>query len=744
MSPAPDPRWWRARWLVPLAWLAAALVLLPHARRAEEGLDVAARILGSESARVERLLDERFESPFARSAVLVLRGVPGPDTPEGESALRAVVDAMAGRPGVTGTFSHLDQPEPFFLGEDGRGTFLVVGLAAPEGRVERLLPGLRKATTRLRTRLGATWPDVTLRWTGEAAINHDVWRTSAEEAHSAEWRALPVTLVLLLVAFGSLVAASLPVAAGALAVALTMGLVALLSGVWPLSILVVNVASMLGLALGIDYALLTVTRFREARAGGDSPAAAARVAARRAGGTVALSGAAVAIGFLALLLVPLRELRSAAVGGLLVVVVSVLVAVTLLPPVLAGLGPRLESGRLRPARPASARGRWRTWARVVGRRPGLVLVLAGAPLLLLALQATRLDTGIPSGSWLPPRTESAQALEDLRAMGRGGVVQTLRIVLHLPETTTALERDAWEAQGRLEAWLLAEPRVARVQSLRAVAGRRADDLAYVSLLPANAKRAFLDGLGEAALLEAVPRDDANPRQLSELARSLRAVDAAAVTGLAGVRLEIGGLPAFNADYEDAVAGRLGAVVALVVATTLLALLLAFRSVLVPVKAVLLNLLAVAGAFGALVLVFQDGHGLGWLGLEAPLDGVFPIVPPLVFCTVFGLSMDYEVFLVARVAEARRSGMGEEDALAEGLDRTGPVITSAAAIMIAVFVAFALGDFVLVKMLGFTLAVAVLLDATVIRVAIGPALLRLAGRWNWWPGQHERDHPPPSC
>jgi RND superfamily putative drug exporter len=182
-----------------------------------------------------------------------------------------------------------------------------------------------------------------------------------------------------------------------------------------------------------------------------------------------------------------------------------------------------------------------------------------------------------------------------------------------------------------------------------------------------------------------------------------------------------------------VGGRLGTVVTLVVATTLLVLLLAFRSVLVPVKAVLLNLLAVAGAFGALVLVFQDGHGLGWLGLEAPLDGVFPIVPPLVFCTVFGLSMDYEVFLVARVAEARRAGMGEEDALAEGLERTGGVITSAAAIMVAVFAAFALGDFVLVKMLGFTLAVAVLLDATVVRVAIGPALLRLAGRWNWWPG-----------
>lgn len=682
---------------------------------------------------MEQLLLESFESPFARNAVLVARGVPGPHTPEGEAALRLIVGSLAGQPGVTGTFSHLDQPDPYLVGRDGRGTFVVVGLEAPEGRVDRLLPELRDATRLLQARLRETAPDATLRWTGEAAINYDIWRTSADEAHAAERRALPLTLLLLLVAFGSLVAATLPAAAGALSVGLTMGLVTLAASVWPLSILVVNVASMLGLALGIDYALLTVTRFREARSEGRSPAVAAQVAARRAGGTVALSGAAVAIGFLALLLVPLRELRSAALGGLLVTIVSVLVATTLLPTLLAWLGPRLESGRLFRSRPASAGRRWRAWAGVVCRRPGLVLLLAGAPTLLLAFQARRLDSGIPSGPWLPPRTEAARANADLRALGRGGVVQTFRIVLHLPETTTALERQGWEAQHRLEAWLLAEPRLARVQSLRSVAGERADDLTYVSLLPAAAKKAFLDGFGEAVLLEAVPHEDANPSELSEMARALRAADASAVTGLAGARLEVGGLPAFNADYEDAVAGRGVTVVALVVLATLLALFAAFRSLLVPLKAVLLNLLAVAGAFGALVLVFQDGHGLSWLGIDTPLDGVFPIVPPLVFCTVFGLSMDYEVFLVARVAEARRSGMSEEHSLAEGLARTGGVITSAAAIMIAVFASFSLGEFVLVKMLGFTLAVAVLLDATVVRVAIGPALLRLAGRWNWWPG-----------
>jgi RND superfamily putative drug exporter len=194
------------------------------------------------------------------------------------------------------------------------------------------------------------------------------------------------------------------------------------------------------------------------------------------------------------------------------------------------------------------------------------------------------------------------------------------------------------------------------------------------------------------------------------------------------------MPAFNADYEDAISGRMPLVIGLVLSGTLLALLVGFRSVLIPLKALALNLLSVAAALGAVVLVFQDGYGIRLVGLDAGMGSLFPALPPLVFCIVFGLSMDYEVFLVARVAEARKAGAGDTEAIAEGLARTGGMITSAAAIMIVVFAAFMLGDFLMIKVLGFALATAVLLDATVVRMAIGPALLRLAGRWNWWPGE----------
>jgi len=198
-------------------------------------------------------------------------------------------------------------------------------------------------------------------------------------------------------------------------------------------------------------------------------------------------------------------------------------------------------------------------------------------------------------------------------------------------------------------------------------------------------------------------------------------------------LIVGGIPALNADYQTIISTHFITVTELVVLSTLLALLVGFRSVFVAVKAILLNLLSVAASFGALVFVFQYGHGSHWLGVPAGTSSVFPLVPIVAFAIVFGLSMDYEVFLVARVLEARRSGLSELDAIPEGMARTAGLITSAAAIMIVVFAAFTFGSFLVVKMIGFTLAIAVFIDATLVRMVIGPALLCIAGDWNWWPG-----------
>jgi putative drug exporter of the RND superfamily len=725
----------RRRGWIALAWVVAAAALLPAARQAADVLDVSARVAGSESAAVEQLLSGPLASAYARYVVLVIGGVPSPATPAGAAVLREIADSLrhARQIAAGGIFSYLDQPDTLFLAPRGRGTFVLVGLAADSVAPDRLIPPLRALTESLAPRLRERFPDLTLRWTGETALNVDLRRTSSVDVGAAERRALPLTAVFLLVAFGAVAASAVPVVAGALAIALALGAAVLLARVWPLSILLQSVVTMLGLGLGIDYALLTVSRFREGRDAAESSELAAEQAARHAGHTILLSATAVAIGFVVLVTVRLNEIRAIAVGGLVVVVTSGLLAATLLPGVLAWAGAKIDWGRLRRRVPARASGgRWRRLGRLVTAHPWTALGFGALPLVLLAAQAMRLRTGLPRGDWLPPAMESARALADLRAMGRSNVVQTIRVVLVLPEGSSVRRPEGWNALARMADSLGADRRVERIRSVVGIA-RSAGLGRALTFLPARVKQGLVSSDGRFALLELLPKESVGAEEVVAYVRELRRRGAAA-SGVAGARLLVGGLPAFNTDYSDASAGHLPQVVALVIAGTLLTLFAGTRSILIPVKAVLLNLLSVAAAFGALTLVFQEGHGLGLFGITEPLGAVFSSLPVIVFCIVFGLSMDYEVFLVTRVMEARRSGMSDGDAIVEALGTTGQVITSAAAIMLVVFGAFTLGSFQFTKMLGFTLAVAVLLDATLVRMVVGPALLRLAGRWNWWPGR----------
>jgi RND superfamily putative drug exporter len=511
----------------------------------------------------------------------------------------------------------------------------------------------------------------------------------------------------------------------------------LLTQFWPLSILLQNVVAMLGFGLGIDYALLVVGRFREALAAGRDNVQAACDAASRAGHTITLSGASVAIAFAALLFVPVDEIRSIAIGGLLVIVVAVLLATTLLPALLAFIGPRINMGSIRRMPAGSASDGWRRWGRFVCTRPIAVLLIAGAPLGAIALQSPRLTTDLPRGDWLPRDMESSRGLRTLSDMKTSGVVNAIRIVFHFPEGVTWDSPQGWSALARAGAKLAEDDRVARVRTLPIATHFSSPNLQLLAAIPPDVRQSLVSADGKLALIEILPSEMAGIRGAADLVREIRAMPSGALGGLPGTRVDVGGLPALNVDYEASTAGRFGSIVGAVTLATFIALLAGFRSVLIAIKAIALNLFSVAVAFGAVVLVFQDGVGSALLGLAEPLGGTFPAIPLLVFCVVFGLSMDYEVFLVARVAEARRAGMNDDDAIAEGLARTGGMITSAAAIMIAVFGAFMLGDFVLIKILGFALVVAVLVDATVMRVAIGPALLKLGGRWNWWPGEPYR-------
>src|ERR1700730_16441220 len=715
--------------------LAAAIALLPFSFHAERRLETATRVEGSQAGTVREELASRFRSPFVDRVVLVIEGLPPADSEEGGRALETIVAGLREQPGVSGVVSHLELRDPIFLGRGG-GTFVLVGLASTEGPVESLVPKLHELASSLENQLRRRYPAVKLELTGEIPLNFDIRKASADDVQRGESLVVPATLALLLVAFGILMAALIPLAVGQLAIATTLAITGFLAQRWHLSILVQNLATMLGLGLGIDYALLMVSRFREAISAGNDGPAASEIAARQAGRTLLISASTVAIGFLALLTVPISEIRSIGIAGFLVAVMSVLLTNTIAPTALALLGPRINMGRL-PFTPkldahrAERTGiRWRQWGKVIVAHPWLALLVAGTPWLLLAWQIRRLDTSVPRGDWLPQAAESVHALHTLRQMDREGIVESLRIIIELPTDSIAQTDAGWNVLDRLTKRLASDPRCGRVISITSIAESNRSSLLELSR---ETRRTFLSSDGRSALLEVLPASSVSLRDQVDWVRELRRTGALALTGVPGATLLVGGIPALNADYETIIKDRFPSVTALVVGGTLLALLCGFRSVFAALEAIALNLFSVAASFGALVLVFQNGHGSRFLGVPGGTGSVFPLVPIVAFVIVYGLSMDYEVFLVARVLEARRSGLSELDAIPEGLARTAGLITSAAAIMIVVFAAFTFGSFLVVKMIGFTLAVAVLIDATLVRIVIGPALLRIAGDWNWWPG-----------
>jgi putative drug exporter of the RND superfamily len=727
----------RRFWLAMLGFV-MAFALMPFSYKVERRLETAARIKGGESEKVDLELAQRFQSSYANRLVLVISGIPDPDSAKGADALGFLTSSLRSVPGVSGAVSSPDWPDPLFTGNNG-GALIIVGLNQHDKAVEALVPVLRAKADWMEGQLRWQYPNIKLEITGETPLTFDLRKVSADDVKHAEERAMPVTLLLLLLAFGSLVAALLPLGIGVLSISMALGAAGLLAHYLHLSILVQNLATMLGLGLGIDYALLMVSRFREALAEGYDPGQAADIAAGQAGRTLIISATTVAIGFSALLTVPISELRSIGIAGLLVTVSSVILCTFILPWVLGLLGHRINAARVRlPGRQLKTRDslcaaseRWVRWGSIITRRPWTALLIGGVPLLILAFQTRRISPGIPDHDSLPAAAESVRALHTLQGMGRSGIVQSLRVVLELPPQTRPLSPAGWLGVSRLTKRFQNDPRAEEVLSLSTLTGM-SDTADAVDDVPQSIRESFLRRDGQATLIELLPTATLSPNEQIRWVREVRSSDIAAITGVPGAVVRVGGIPALDADYDSVVKERLPSVVLCVVLGSLLALLIGLRSLFAAVKAILLNLLSVGASFGALVVVFQEGHGSKLFGLDGPTGTVYPIVPILSFAIVFGLSMDYEVFLVARVLEERRGGLSERSAVIEGLARTAGLITSAAAIMIAIFTAFTVGSFLVVQMLGFTLAVAVFIDATAVRMVVGPALLQLAGDWNWWP------------
>jgi RND superfamily putative drug exporter len=722
----------RHRRLVVAAWALLLLAAAPLAFRTGDALRSGGFIRGDlESARAKALLENEIGVPQAALVVVYHSDTLKAGDPGFEGPAAAAVAGIPRAPYVTGVLSHLLQTRQ--VSADGHTAYDVVSLGLPADDSPKALPGIRAA---LKTDVGA---GVEVGLAGGPAFYGDVQDVSESDLRRSEVISLPLAALALLIVFGSLVAAALPLAVGGSAVAVALAGIFLVAQVFPMSIFVLNLATLLGLGLGVDYSLLMTSRFREElearerRPEAVEDAIGATVAT--AGRAVFFSGVTVLLGLLGLVLFDFMILRSVGIAGAIVVGLAVLAAMTLLPALFGFVGIRLDALRVRRVMGAPTEdGPWARLARWVMARPVAVLVPTLGLLLLLGAPFLHVQFNAPDARILPETVASRQWFDQLeQAFGPGPFAP---IVLAIRTSGDATDPENVAALYEYSRRLAADPRIQRVDSLVNVDPRLG--LAQYQLLYAN--RAGPPDRFVQQALSATTKGDLTDFTITTyfgpndaagrgLVRDLRS-GTGPLAPPNGTTVLVGG---GAADVEDVVSG-IGAdfprTAAFILVSTYLVLFLLLRSVVLPIKAVVMNSLSILASFGALVWIFQDGNLSALLGTR-PLGFVETTQPVILFCVLFGLSMDYEVFLLTRMRESWDATHDNRTAVAHGLERSGRIVTSAALIVVVVAGSFAFADIVLIKALGLGMAIAVALDATIVRALLVPATMRLLGDWNWW-------------
>jgi putative drug exporter of the RND superfamily len=599
--------------------------------------------------------------------------------------------------GATNLVTSADEGQERLDSADGSATALLVGL----GPNEDSLPDLVEAVNRLDEN-----PAVEAAMTGELTIDEDFGTLSEEDLQEGElFFGAPAALIVLLLVFGTVVAGVIPLVLALLSIVIALALTAVVGQAFELSVFVTNMIFGMGLALGIDYSLFILSRFREERSQGREKLDAIVTSGATASRAVLFSGAAFVLAMTGLELVPNTIMRSLATGAILVGIVSVAAALTLLPAVISLLGDRVESLRIPYfGRTAAAGAESRFWGRIVRavlRRPVVSLVAAVGLLLAAAVPVLSLESGTAGISTLPDRFESKHGFVLLNREFPGQTTDPVSIVV---------EGDSASPEVR-----------AAVEELEADLGQR-------RIFGEATTETSPDG-GLIVLTVPVAGDSVSAAAVDAVRDLREDVIPAAFAG-AGAQAFVGGATAEDIDYYDVMDQWLPVVLVFVLGLSFILLTIAFRSIVVPATAIAMNLLSVGAAYGLLVLVFVKGFGNELFGFQQ-VDIVEAWVPLFLFAVLFGLSMDYQVFLLSRIRERYTQTGSNEDAVSFGVGSTARLITGAALIIIAVFAGFARGDLVMFQQMGFGVAVALLIDATIIRSVVVPATMKLLGRWNWY-------------
>jgi RND superfamily putative drug exporter len=567
--------------------------------------------------------------------------------------------------------------------------------------------------------------------TGQVPLDDAFDATLAADLQRAELVALPVTLLMLLLIFAAVVAAALPLGVGLLAIAGGVGGTLFLARFTDVSQYAINVVTLIGLAVAIDYSLFIVNRFRDELAAGASREEAVAITMSTAGRAITFSGVTVAIGLSAMLFFQGTFMASMGAAGAIVVAVAVIYGLTFLPALLSVLGPRVDRGGvpfLRRRR-AEGTGAWHAMALWVMRRPVLVLVPALALLVLAGTPFAQLRLANAGVDVLPPSSQARQGYDKLLSDFPGRDQTSIEAVVYYPDSSP-LTADHIGAIYDLSRRLAGIPDVLRVQSivdLDPSITRQQYESMYggpATELPQAMQQALTLGAGKhIALLDIVTNQPAESDQARSLVRAVRA------ESVPGGQVLATGETASDLDVVNFILGRTPTAVGVVVLITYAVLFLLTGSVVLPLKAVITNLFSISASFGALVFVFQQGHFSQLLGFTP--QSIDPSIPVILFSIVFGMSMDYEVLLISRIQEEYRRTGDNQRGVALGLEKSGRLITGAAAIMIAVFIAFGLAAVVIIKSIGVGLAIAIAIDATIARILIVPSVMRILGRANWW-------------
>jgi len=827
---------YRFRWAILMFW---GLLLISSSFFAPE---LSGRLKGggfdganSEAERVQDLMSDEFgASPATLTVVFTGDGIPA-RSQEFQDAQERALAGVRKLDDVRQVASYAGSEDPRFISEDGKKSYAVV---TSDVSIDETRNVVEEVRSKVRSDKLETYV------TGAPAVYQDLEEASNEDVKHAEKYAFPFAVIILIFAFGTLVAAGVPVLIGGASVLTALAALYFVTGYYDMSVFTLTLSTMLGLGLGIDYALFFVSRFREELENYPTGEAVPRTVAT-AGRSIFFSGTAVLIGLSGLLFFPFMFMRSIGVAGVIVVFVSVTAALTLLPALLSALGPWVNRLAIRRQRGGVGTAFWSRSAEIVMRHPLVVILLTAVILGILLHPVGHMKVGIPEATVLPQEYESragddilkknfeyaalnpmeivatldedplsARGLSDTRKLGKrigdadgvsrvesvytvgaaaakdyagrvagarkqaqkeaagkvDGLVQRLIGEQTQNQTDKAVKRQLSQIKAtygavppgteeRVRAEV--EPRVAR--EVRASEGRIREEVErrvaeeVDRKVPALPKGISGDGKvtpegvanflelpvaresqdlqntldsqvsGDRTLLQGVTRANPYTQDAYGAVNAVRAVDAPE-----GTSILVGGLSAGQKDFISSLYGKAPFAAAFVIGVTYLILLITFRSVFIPLKAVIVNILSLTASFGAMVFVFQDGHLSGLLDFT-PLGFVDATLPILMFCTIFGVSMDYEVFLLSRIREAYENGDSNTASVSKGLVATAGIITSAAAIIIVVTGAFAFTGIILTKAVGLGLAVAVFVDATIIRILLVPATMRILGDWNWWPG-----------